>query len=557
MNKIIFPFLFFLLAITSSAQITADQKAKIDTLFKDANTSTPGAAIGVIKDGKLIYANGYGMADLEHDVKLSPRSVFYMASVSKQFVTMAILLLEEQGKLDLDDEVQKYLPDFPRYDAPLTIRNFIHHTSGLRDNLTLWNLAGKDIYDHVDKQAIYEMIKRQRELNFTPGEKYLYSNSCYFMLAMMIEKISGMSIREFAEKNMFGPLGMKNTHFHDDQYHIVKNRVFSYAPSKNGFRNLIMRYDLVGSGGLYSNVEDMLLWDQNFYNNKLGKGTPDLITKMNQDGKLNDGKSAGYAFGVQNGSYKGLKTVSHGGSLAGYRTHYVRFPDQKFSVVVLGNSANFLSGPNAYKIADIMMPNEFVAQTDTKSDAKRKLPEPIKLSREQLDKFSGSYWDSDEMVSWKTFIKDEKLFVDIDGNTEIELIPIGVHEFTGKGFPPSTGIKFEKAEGDRYNFLFTQGGESVKFESYKPAAYSANELEKFSGSYFSDELNVNYLLKLEEGKLILYINDKKISEIKPVMKNIFQGGGSSVISFETDSSGATLGFKLDAGRVKNLKFKRS
>ena len=163
-------------------------------------------------------------------VPITPSSVFYIASVSKQFVTMSILLLEEQGKLSLDDEIQKHLPDFPKYKDPLTIRHFIHHTSGVRDNLTLWNLAGKDVYDHIDRDAMYEMIKRQKELNFKPGEKYLYSNSCYFMLALIVEKVSGLPIKEFAAKNMFEPLGMKNTHFHDDQYHIVKNRVFSYSP---------------------------------------------------------------------------------------------------------------------------------------------------------------------------------------------------------------------------------------------------------------------------------------------------------------------------------------
>ncbi|MEZ5345471.1 MAG: serine hydrolase domain-containing protein [Pyrinomonadaceae bacterium] len=556
MKKIIFPFLMLLFVLNASAQITADQKSKIDALFKDANENTPGAAIGVIKDGKLIYSGGYGMADLEHDVKLTPQSVFYMASVSKQFVTMAVLLLEEEGKLDLDDEVQKYLPDFPRYDAPLTIRHFIHHTSGVRDNLTLWNLAGRDIYDHVDKQAIYEMIKRQKELNFRPGEKYLYSNSCYFMLAMMVEKVSGMSIREFAEKKMFAPLGMKNTHFHDDQYHIVKNRAFSYAPGKDGFRNLIMRYDLVGSGGLYSNVEDMLLWDQNFYNNKLGKGTPDLITKMNTDGKLNNGKSAGYAFGVQNGTYKGLKTVSHGGALAGYRTFYVRFPEQNFSVVVLGNSADFRPDPKSYAIADIMLEGQLEERSAPASGNGSGGVQPVNLTRDQLSKFSGNYWNTDDLESWRIFLKDDKLVADIDGNFEVELIPVGEREFTGKGFPPNTRVKFEKAEGSGNSFIFTQGGSSYKFDPYEPADYSATELERLSGNYFSEELAVNYNLKIESGKLVLYIADQKVSELKPVMKNIFRGNEIGVVTFQTDTAGAAAGFRLEAGRVRNLRFRK-
>ena len=563
--KTIIPLFLLVFTLSINAQITADQKAKIDALFKDANENTPGAAIGVIKDGKLIYSNGYGMADLEHDIKMSPKSVFYMASVSKQFVTMAILLLEEQGKLSLDDEVQKHLPDFPRYESPLTIRHFIHHTSGVRDNLTLWALTGRSVYDHVDKEAIYKMIKRQKELNFKPGEKYLYSNSCYFMLAMMVEKVSGMSIREFARKNIFEPLGMTNTHFHDDQYHIVKNRVFSYAPSKNGYRNLIMRFDLVGSGGLYSNIEDLLKWDQNFYNNKLGKGGPELINKMLTDGKLNNGKSAGYAFGIQNGNYKGLRTVSHGGSLAGYRTYYVRFPDQNFSVFVLGNSSNFGPDSKSNAIAELMLASDFEAKaraeesdpgketaTGNSSDEQKK-PATVNLSTDQLKKYSGFYWDNDEKDSWRVFIKADKLVVDIGGR-EVELIPISDGEFLGKGFPPSITLKFEKADGNRYGIVFNQNGALNKFSYYEPVSYSAADLKTFAGSYFSEELNFSYNLRFEGGKLKLFIGDKEISELKPILKDVFRSEGVGVFSFNRGTGGTNAGYKLDAGRVRNLKF---
>jgi CubicO group peptidase (beta-lactamase class C family) len=236
-----------------------------------------------------VYANGYGLADLEHDVKITPSTVFYIGSVSKQFVTFCILLLEEQGKLNLDDPIQKYFPDFPVYESPLTIRHFIHHTSGVRDYLTLMDLKGRSYLDHITVDEVYELIKRQSTLNFKPGEQYLYSNSCYFMLALIVEKVSGEPIRKFAATNIFEPLGMNHTQFYDDNTNIIKNRAFSYAKDetkKVGFDNLIMRFDLVGSGGVYSTIEDLYLWDQNFYHNKLGKGGQAIITKMHQDGIL-------------------------------------------------------------------------------------------------------------------------------------------------------------------------------------------------------------------------------------------------------------------------------
>ena len=270
-------------SLLSFGQIKENQA--IDSLFKEWNKpNVPGGALGIIKDGKLIYSNGYGIGDLEHDIEITPSSVFYIGSESKQFVAFSLLLLEEQGKLNLDDTIQKFLPDFPEYDAPLTIRHFIHHTSGVRDNLTLMYLKGRSILDNSDVDEVYELIKKQKELNFSPGEKYLYSNSCYFMLAMIIEKASGQSLKMFAQEHIFSPLGMKSTLFYDDNTDLIKNRVFSYDKnsSEDGFDNLIMRFDLVGSGGVYSNIEDLFLWDQNFYNNKLGKGDQEIIKNMHK-----------------------------------------------------------------------------------------------------------------------------------------------------------------------------------------------------------------------------------------------------------------------------------
>ena len=204
--------LLFSYSISSLGQIKGGQA--IDSLFAEWNRSdAPGAALGIIKDGKLLYSKGYGIADLEHDIVITPSSVFNIASVSKQFVSFSILLLEEQGKLELDDRIQKYLPDFPEYETPLTIRHFIHHTSGVRDYFTLNSLKGRDYLDNIEADEVYELIKRQKELNFSPGEKYLYSNSCYFMLAMIVEKAAGQSLKEFAQENIFQPLGMKNTLF--------------------------------------------------------------------------------------------------------------------------------------------------------------------------------------------------------------------------------------------------------------------------------------------------------------------------------------------------------
>lgn len=440
----------------NDASLSSDQIDRIDQLFsKWDQDGSPGAALGVIKDGELIYANGYGLADLEHDVPIDSSTVFYMASVSKHFLTMCILLLEEEGKLDLDDEIQMYLPDFPRYEAPLTIRHFIHHTSGVRDNLTLWSLSGNSILDHVDETAIYELIKRQKELNFTPGERYLYSNSCYFMLGMIVEKASGLSLRDYAEKHLFEPLGMEHTHFHDDVDDLIKNRAFSYRPSLEGFRNNIMRYDLVGSGGLYSNIEDMVLWDRNFNENRLGKGGPALIQKMQEEGLLNNGESSGYAFGLTKGNYRGLKSIGHGGALAGYRTFYIRFPELKVAIVLLANSSRFDTSVGrdvaAIVLEDELEPleasDESAGPRENGNATPNRRPDRYEVEVD-LNEYVGSYFSEELNTSYELSLENKNLKCRIANRYGSPWLLI-----------PSAKDRFVTARG--YTFRFAREDDSV------------------------------------------------------------------------------------------------
>ncbi|RYZ21002.1 MAG: class A beta-lactamase-related serine hydrolase, partial [Chitinophagaceae bacterium] len=429
-------YLLFICAILTFnvyGQLRTGEQSKVDELFKPWNNRlSPGAALGIVRDGKLVFSRGYGMADLEHDVAINDSTIFYIGSVSKQFVTMCLLLLEEQGKLSLDDRVQKYLPDFPEYNAPLTIRHFIHHTSGVRDNLTLWELAGNNVLDQIDKEEMYQLIRRQKELNFTPGEQYLYSNSCYFMLGLIIEKISGESLREFAHKNIFAPLGMYNTFIGDDNTRIIKNRAFSYQKSEDGFKNQIMRYDLVGSGGIYSNITDLYLWDQNFYHNKLGKGSQALIEKMHTEGMLNNGKSSGYAFAVINGTYRGLRTVSHSGALAGYRSFFLRFPEQKVSVIILGNVTPLGIPKLPYDVADILLEKQLTPLVPVKSTTA--LPNTIKEKKESpvedAKQYLGSFYSEELDVTYHVTEKNNQLYCSIKSKQPVALLPQSHDLFT-------------------------------------------------------------------------------------------------------------------------------
>jgi len=555
MKKYFLILLLFSFTVCSFGQIKESQA--IDSLFLEWNKSdVPGCALGIIKDGKLIYANGYGIGDLEHDIEISPSSVFYIGSVSKQFVTFSILLLEEQGKLNLDDRIQKYLPDFPEYDTPLTIRHFIHHTSGVRDYLTLMYLKGRNYLDNTDVDEVYELIKKQKELNFSPGEKYLYSNSCYFMLAMIVEKAAGQSLKEFAHENIFQPLGMKNTLFYDDNTDLIKNRVFSYNKKRDedGFNNLIMRFDLVGSGGVYSSIDDLFLWDQNFYNNKLGKGGQNIIHRMHEEGLLNSGESSGYAFALNNGTYKGLKTVSHGGALAGYRAQLMRFPEEKFSVIILANRGDANPTGKSFQIADILLEDNFSDKAQ-KKEIKTDRPEITNTLEEfTLNQLTGNY-EIQAGVVFEINVKNDSLHVLQSWNKS----SYNIINITGNTYEmsndPSIQLIFSELKGDFAQILTVfRNGNKTTCKRKEKIEFSNLNLEDYTGKFYSEELDVTYLLFLEDGILKLKIANYDGQELNIYDTDTFTSD-DNLVRFNR-SNGVINGFELDAGRVTNLKFEK-
>ena len=527
----------------------------IDNIFAEWNKQdAPGCAVGIVKDGELIFARGYGIADLEHDVPIDPTSAFYIGSESKQFVTFCILLLEEQGKIDLDDEIQKYLPDFPEYQSPLTIRNFIHHTSGVRDYLELMYLKGKNYLDNLDVDEVYELIISQEELNFDPGEQYMYSNSCYFMLAMIIEEAAGESLRSFADRNIFKPLGMESTLFYDDNTDLIKNRVFSYARSQDGFDNLISRFDLVGSGGVYSTIEDLYLWDQNFYNNKLGKGGQEIVQKMHEEGLLNNGESSGYAFALNNGTYKGLRTVSHGGALAGYRSMIMRFPDQSFSVIILANRGDFNPGARCFEVADVFLKDLYMSEPEEEAASQAESADPGESLHFKLEQLTGKYEIAPGIIAEISIQHDSVHVLQMWNNAEYNLSRTGGNSFQIPGNP---GIQFKFSEpenGMAQMLIVLQNGNETKAARMPDTDLSNMKLEEYAGAYYSREINATYQILLEGDSLKLKTADRSVHDLKVVNLDEFIAERMQ-LEFKR-SNDAVKGFELDAGRVQNLKFEK-
>ncbi len=549
-------FLFVGLITTDSNAQENELFKKTDTLFLDWDKpDVPGCALAVIKDGQVVYKRGYGMADLEHDVPITPETVFYIGSTSKQFVAFCILLLREEGKLKLDDDIRNYLPDFPEYEAPITIRNLIHHTSGIRDYLNLFMHAGRSYLDHIPREEVYDMICRQKELNFEPGSEYLYSNSCYFLLWQIIEEVSGQSLKEFAEEQIFGPLGMKNSHFHDDNTHIIKDRAFCYfLKDTTSYGTLILRFDLVGSGGLFTSVEDLFLWDQNFYDNKLGMGGQDIIERMHINGILNNGNEIDYAFALVKGKYRGARTVSHGGSLAGYRTQLLRFPEHNFSVIILANVSSISPGALAYNVADLYLDD--VLESGKSTSEKMDISSDkggIDIDPAIFDKYIGSYEIAPNYIA-AIFRKEGKMMLQVTGQPELQIFPESEKRFFLKVVKADLEFGFNE-DGTVKGMVLFQNGQIIPARRLEDETLTEDELLEFTGDYFSEELLVNYNVYLENGTLHIRVAYTAPINLNYSRKDVFEGGFT--FKFQRDKNGTVSGLIMDAGRVRHLYFSRA
>jgi CubicO group peptidase (beta-lactamase class C family) len=329
--------------------------AGIDAIFAEYDRpGSPGCALGVVQDGTIIYQRGYGLANLDYGIPNGPDMVYYVGSVSKQFTAAAIALLAEEGRISLDDDVRRYIPELRDYGRTMTIRHLVHHTSGLRDIYTLMDLAGLRLEDVMPDEEALALIARQRELNFLPGDAYLYSNSGYWLLGQVVQRVTGSSLRVYAEEKIFRPLGMNDTHFHDEPHRIVRNRVMSYGGFAGAYRlAYLTNFDKIGAGGLYTTIGDLARWDANFYEQRVGG--PEFLRTMHGRGVLSSGNRIAYAFGINVDRRRGLDLVRHSGSLMGFRADLVRYPTERFTVMTTCNHGGIDAAALADRVTELFL----------------------------------------------------------------------------------------------------------------------------------------------------------------------------------------------------------
>ncbi len=350
-------------APANNDQASGPESMAVDAIFADFDKPTsPGCAVAVDHNFQIVHKAGYGMADFEQGVEISPQSVFYAASVSKQVVAMAAVLLAREGKIDLDEDIHTYIPEFQEYGQRLTVRQILQHLSGIRDYFNLFMLAGRLDGMVITEDKIMDILSKQKALNFTPGDKWAYSNSAYFLISQIVKRVDGRNLNDYAQDNIFTPLGMTSSRFQHNHRRPIKNKAHGHVNNDGEWLIANSTLDVVGSGGMYTTVEDLIKWDRNFYNNVLGTGQ-DMIDEMETTGVLNNGEDTNYGLALSLEPYKGLNRVSHGGSLSGYKAFLQRFPDQQFSVALLCNIGGLNPQEIANKVTDIYLSDLYTEDT--------------------------------------------------------------------------------------------------------------------------------------------------------------------------------------------------
>lgn len=487
-------------------------QAKIDNfLARWERKNAPGLALAVVREGEVIYNRALGMANLDYAIPIHSRTVFRVASLAKQFTGACIGLLEEQGALTLNDDIRKWIPELPHYQAPVTVGQLLWHTSGIHDfPHILWGLSGKSFGDAVTEQGVLEMLSRFKDTDFRPGTRHLYCNAGYFLLAIAAARISGQSLASFAYEHIFAPLGMRNTHFHDDYNLIVPNRAIGYTPNGEGYAIMdAPTCTLVGDDGLFTTLEDMLIWEGNFYANKLGKGG--LVDRMLSKGKLEDGSLVNYGYGLFLEERKGLDSFWHYGEFLGFQSVFRSFPQQKLSIICLGNTSELGPIDFAREIEDILLEVRF-------SHGPRTQPSPSipYTGVANPENYAGLYCNRDEGFFIEVKTQESGLQMAINGRQvfDLKLLTEDVAEAIELDFP--LGLKYNRGQGTVALF-----DSEVVFPLEPLAVFpqlpGAEDLAQLAGEYYSPILDAAWTVVVEEGSLRLINKDRhRISPQEPL-----------------------------------------
>lgn len=537
-----------------SAAVAQDSiTAKVDAVFAAfERPGAPGCALGVYRDGRMLYMRGYGLANIAEPAPITPGTIFDIGSTSKQFTAASVILLAQQGKLSLDDDVRRFIPELPAYGKTITIRHLLHHTSGIRDYIGLLTLGGADIAGRTTAKQALDAIVRQKALNFEPGTEHLYSNSGYFLLGQIVERASGKSLRAFADEQIFRPLGMTSTHFRDDHSTPLAGAAMAYSPTQSGWNVDMSKWEQTGDGAVYTTVQDLLLWDNNFHEPKVGGAA--LLEELHRTGTLTDGSALRYAAGLVVDQYRGLRSVSHGGAWGGYRAELLRFPEQKLSVAALCNVANSAPGALARSVASVYLAERLAPVTAAGSPASQESPRAarpvVTLSDAELQQWAGTYASLANGSPRVLAVEGGRLMATVNQN-RVELVPQSATEFTTTLGTNTILLRFERGPDGRRIRQWIGTQEGPAFEEVTATAPTA----AFAGTYWSDELAASFTVVVAGDVVRVTLPSGQSTAFRQIRDGMFVGGGRT-LRFDAPRDGRSAGFALDQGRVRGIRFVR-
>jgi CubicO group peptidase (beta-lactamase class C family) len=535
--------LFFLLSLLiGTTSFSQDKTSEIDKVFSWANAAAPGCACAVSQNGKVILNRGYGSADLEREVLITPNSIFDAGSLTKQFVAAATLLLVEEGKLSLTEDIHKYIPQLPDYGHKITVDNLLTHTSGIRDWIGMLPLAPGD-------PDALTMILRQRSLNGIPGEEWSYTNSGFVLLKEIVARASGMSFDDFTRKRLFDTLGMKSTAHRSDLRTVIKNRALAYDKIDGRWKMAMMIGNDRGGGAIFSTASDLLTWNDALTNARLGKF---VTEKLQEQTTLNNGRKIDYGRGLFLGTYRGAKEIWHTGSAEGYKSWLGRYPEHEISIAIMCNSGDGTDRTAfAHRIFDLLVPNAPAAQPGAP-------PIPTDTAGMNLDSKAGLYFNEQNGQAVRLAVDRGRLRV-VGGPG---FVSIGKDRFKRFG----AQVQFMSQDQFELHFvspeqleLKSMEGKITKYRRAKTYSPTPGELKTFAGRYQSDELGTVLVITPGQAGLTVLLEHEpgKPLQLRPVDSGTFNVETSMMfLRFVKDKAGKVVAIDYNNPLIRNMKFKR-
>ena len=539
--------------------LETDPKKLTDQLMSRYDgEDSPGVAVQVWRDGRTLYSKGYGMANLGYGILFETDTRTNIGSTSKQFTGFAIMLQVDRGLLSLDDDIRKHVPELPEFDEPITVRHIITHTSGLREFANLMLMTGRQVMhgDWIERSELIDIVQRQPALQNVPGTEWNYNNTAFGLAALIVERTSGQDFHVFMQENVFGPLGMTRTMVRPTPEHIVHDMSEGYSPGEDGFRQTGDLGASAGAGGIYSTVEDLQKWVENFSAPRVGsaEGLEQMMTSY----VLTDGEETGYGFGLSIDEQRGLRRVHHGGADLSHRSQLVYYPEINAGITAQSNHGGF--NPNvAFQLAGAFFDDAMESEDDAVADVEDAVFDPDSYDPSGFDEFAARYALDAAPSVILTFTRDgDTFYTQVSGQQQVEIVPTSDSTFALTSVDASV-VFHRNEEGEVDGATLNQNGENhaTRLEDDEVATWepTTEDLWDFGGRYFSEELETFYAVAMEDEALVVRRRRHDDASLSAGEEDTFSGGGLTY-SFERDRNGVVIGFYVSNGRARDVRFER-